>query len=322
MATKVVAESSSIQRSDSLSALASAGVNQSNELESIVQALEKSVESLPAMHRIGRVATPDIAALERALARFRWICFPGFFGPREGARSDATAFLRVAVEELRLALQPQLALAIRSEQPDATDVESRAGAWMMRVLAETPRIREMLSADAHEALLADPAARTFEEVLLCYPGLQAMLAHRFAHALHCIGAPLVPRMLAEISHRSTGIDIHPGAAIAAGFFIDHGTGVVIGETTVIGARCRVYQGVTLGALTPDLDRGGRVQRGQKRHPTLGERVVVYAGATILGGDTVIGDGATVNGGVFLTQSVPAGSVAQAPRPEVILKSRG
>ena len=291
-------------------------------MDALVKSLERSVQALPAMHRMGRVGTPDPDALERALDRFRWICFPGFFGPRDGAQNDASAFLRMALRELQETLQPQLALAIRSDRPDAVDAEAEAHAWMDRLLHETPRLRELLHADAQEALVADPAARTLEEIILCYPGLHAMVVHRFAHALHCLGAPLVPRMLAELAHRRTGIDIHPGAAIAAGLFIDHGTGVVIGETTQIGQCCRIYQGVTLGALTPELDRGGGVQRGQKRHPTLGDRVVVYAGATILGGQTVIGDGATVNGGVFLTQSVPAGCVVQAPRPEWRLKQHG
>lgn len=288
-------------------------------MDALVQALERSVQTLPAMHRMGRTGTPDPAALERALDRFRWICFPGFFGPRDGAQTDATAFLQTAVRELCDTLRPQLALAAGSERPGATDADAVARGWMLRLLEASPRIRELLHADAQEALTADPAARTLEEIILCYPGLHAMVAHRFAHALHGLGAPLVPRMLAELAHRSTGIDIHPGASIAAGLFIDHGTGVVIGETTQIGERCRIYQGVTLGALTPEMDRGGKVQRGQKRHPTLGDRVVVYAGATILGGQTVIGDGATVNGGVFLTQSVPAGCIVQAPRPEWQLK---
>lgn len=291
-------------------------------LEALVQALERSVESLPAMHRMGRAATPDPDVLEQALERFRWICFPGFFGPIDGARTDVSAFVRLAVDELSAILRPQLALAELSLRPDAQDAEPVALRWMHRLLEGLPAVRELLHADAQEAWSADPAARTFEEIVLCYPGLHAMVAHRFAHMLHCFGVPLVPRMLAELAHRRTGIDIHPGAAIAAGLFIDHGTGVVIGETTRIGARCRIYQGVTLGALTPEMDRGGGVQRGQKRHPTLGDRVVVYAGATILGGETAIGDGATVNGGVFLTQSVPAGCVVQAPRPEWQLKRHG
>lgn len=289
------------------------------DLEALVQALERSVQALPAMHRMGRAGTPDPEILERALERFRWICFPGYFGPVGGARADAPAVVRMAVDELFGILRPQLALAELSRRPDAQDAERVAQRWMLQLLEGLPAVRELLHADAQEAWAADPAARTFEEIILCYPGLHAMVAHRFAHALHCLGVPLVPRMLAELAHRRTGIDIHPGAAIAAGLFIDHGTGVVIGETTRIGARCRLYQGVTLGALTPEMDRGSGVQRGQKRHPTLGDRVVVYAGATILGGATEIGDGATVNGGVFLTQSVPAGCVVQAPRPEWRLK---
>lgn len=291
-------------------------------IEAIVEALARSVDALPAAHRIGRAETPDPSELARALEIFRSICFPGFFGARSGGDRDARVFLRGAVDALGTALVPQFERAVRAASIDAGRATDLAKGWFQSTLAEVPRVRELLAADADEAMKADPAARSVDEIILCYPGLHAMVAHRFAHVLHGLGVPLVPRMLAEIAHRTTGIDIHPGARIGPGLFIDHGTGVVIGETTVIGRQCRIYQGVTLGALTPELDRGGGVQRGQKRHPTLGDRVVVYAGATILGGDTVIGDGATVNGGVFLVQSVPAGSVAQAPRPEVVLKSRG
>ncbi len=293
-----------------------------SQLDGIIAALEESVNALPLLHRMGKVGTPDPVELEMAMERFRWICFPGFFGPRTGAQVDSKAFLHAAVSQLRLALEPQLVLAIRSQQDDIKRAEDLAKTWMMRLFEQMPKLRALLAADAEEALAADPAARAVEEIILCYPGLRAMSAHRLAHALHWCGAPLVPRMIAEISHHQTGIDIHPGASIAAGLFIDHGTGVVIGETTSIGSRCRIYQGVTLGALSPDLDRGGAVKRGQKRHPTLGNRVVVYAGASILGGETVIGDDATINGGVFLTQSVPSGCIVQAPRPELVLKTRG
>ncbi|MFM7808075.1 MAG: serine O-acetyltransferase, partial [Planctomycetota bacterium] len=261
-------------------------------LEPIVEALARSVDALPEVHRIGRGEVPELAELERALEVFRSICFPGFFGARSGGDRDAHAFLGVAVSQLHAALVPQFERAVRAASAETADAHGLAQGWFATVLAETPRIRELLAADAREALAADPAARSLDEIILCYPGLHAMVTHRFAHALHGLGVPLVPRMLAEIAHRRTGIDIHPGARIGPGLFIDHGTGVVIGETTVIGRQCRIYQGVTLGALTPELDRGGRVERGQKRHPTLGDRVVVYAGATILGGDTVIGDGAT------------------------------
>jgi serine O-acetyltransferase len=294
---------------------------ESNGIDPIVDALVRSVESLPETHRIGRKVVPDPEALERALEIYRAICFPGFFGSRLGSEPDVRGFLAEAARVFEHALAPQLARAVEAGGAAGQGATPCAERWCRRILVATPEVRGLLAQDANEAMVADPAARGLDEIILCYPGLQAMIAHRLAHVLHELGVPLVPRMLAEIAHRRTGIDIHPGARIGPGLFIDHGTGVVIGETTVIGRRCRIYQGVTLGALTPELDRGGRVTRGQKRHPTLGDRVVVYAGATILGGDTVIGDDATVNGGVFLVQSVPAGSVAQAPRPEVVLKSR-
>ena len=292
-------------------------------MDAIVDALARSVRDQPQTHCIGRGEPPDPEALDRALETYRGICFPGFFGARSGAERDARAFLAETAAQFEKFLAPQLSRAIRVRaETDVAAADAQAGAWSRAVLAATPEVRSLLAADAQEAFSADPAAKGLDEIILCYPGLHAMVAHRLAHTLHGLGVPLVPRMLAEIAHRRTGIDIHPGARIGPGLFIDHGTGVVIGETTVIGRQCRIYQGVTLGALTPELDRGGGVVRGQKRHPTLGDRVVVYAGATILGGDTVIGDGATVNGGVFLMQGVPAGSVAQAPRPEVVLKSRG
>ena len=272
---------------------------------------------LPALHRMGRPSMPDPAALALASECFRWICFPGYFGPREGASAGMGPFLGRAIRGLMDALRPELERAAALDGGDP----SRAGAWLTGLLQATPAIRALLAEDADEALRADPAARSLEEIILCYPGLHAVMDHRLAHALHGMGVSLVPRMIAEAAHRRTGIDIHPGASIAGGLFIDHGTGVVIGETTVMGRRCRIYQGVTLGALTPDLGPGRPLSRGMKRHPTLEDRVVVYAGATILGGDTVIGEGATINGGVFLTQSVPPGSVVQAPRPELVMKSR-
>ena len=288
--------------------------NDAGDPEGLMSAIERSIEALPSLHRVGRAAAPDPSPLAMAVECFRRICFPGYFGPREGDSAGSTSVVRRAVQGLREALSPELERAAALEN-------RRSTGWIDTLLRETPGIRALLAEDADEAMLADPAAKSLDEIILCYPGLQAMVDHRLAHALHRAGVPLVPRMIAESAHRRTGIDIHPGASIAGGLFIDHGTGVVIGETTVIGRRCRIYQGVTLGALTPDLGPGRPASRGAKRHPTLGDRVVVYAGATILGGDTVIGDGTTINGGVFLTQSVPAGSVVQAPRPELVLKSR-
>jgi serine O-acetyltransferase len=188
-------------------------------------------------------------------------------------------------------------------------------------LGELPEIARLLRLDVDAAIAGDPAAESRAEVILCYPGLRALVAHRAAHRLHRRGKRLLARLLAESAHRATGVDIHPGAAIGESFFIDHGTGVVIGETTVIGDRCRVYQGVTLGARSFPRDEAGRLRREAKRHPTLEDEVVVYANATILGGETVIGAGSEIGGGVFLTESVPPGHQVVSARPELRIRPR-
>lgn len=181
---------------------------------------------------------------------------------------------------------------------------------------ELPSIREALLRDVEAAYDGDPAARSMEEVILAYPGLEALTVHRFAHALWTRGVPLIPRMMSEFLHAQTGIDIHPGAAIGERFFIDHGTGVVIGETTVIGNDVKIYQGVTLGALSVR-----KSECGKKRHPTIEDGVTIYSGATILGGQTVIGAGSVVGGNVWLTSSVPPGSRVYLPQGDHIVDCR-
>jgi serine O-acetyltransferase len=166
----------------------------------------------------------------------------------------------------------------------------------------------------------DPAATHTDEVIFSYPGLEAVLDHRFAHELLRLGVPLLPRIISEQAHSRTGIDIHPGAQIGRSFFIDHGAGVVIGETAVIGDHVKIYQGVTLGAKSFDKDERGRLVRGRKRHPTIGDRVTIYAGAVILGGDTIIGDDCVISGGVFLSQSVPPRHVVRQKQPELVMRS--
>jgi serine O-acetyltransferase len=175
-----------------------------------------------------------------------------------------------------------------------------------------PQLRRLLLADAEAALAGDPAARHLDEVIATYPGFFATLVYRLAHELFVFGVPLLPRLLTEWAHSTTGIDIHPGARIGPRFFIDHGTGVVIGETTVIGEGVTLYQGVTLGALNFPRDADGQLVRGQKRHPTIEDRVVIYAEATILGGDTVVGHDSEIGGNVWLTRSVPPYSKVVAP----------
>ena len=175
----------------------------------------------------------------------------------------------------------------------------------VRLLARVPTIRAQLSKDVLAAFQGDPAANSVEEVIFSYPSIEAVTVHRIGHELYREGVPMLPRIMAEHAHSASGIDIHPGAQIGESFFIDHGTGVVIGETTVIGNSVKLYQGVTLGALS--LDRGGSYAPGTRRHPTLEDNVTIYAGATILGGDTVIGAGSIIGGNVWLVESVPPGS---------------
>ena len=185
-----------------------------------------------------------------------------------------------------------------------------------RFLERLPELRRIVALDVLAAFDGDPAAEHTDEIILCYPGVQAMLHHRLAHELYGLGVPLLPRIISETAHRLTGIDIHPGAVIGDSFFVDHGAGTVIGETAVIGRQCKVYQGVTLGAKSFPKDDRGRLIRGAKRHPTLEDRVTVYAGAVILGGDTVIGHDCVISGGVFVTNSVQPRHVVGQKKPEL------
>jgi serine O-acetyltransferase len=182
-------------------------------------------------------------------------------------------------------------------------------------------LRARLANDVQAAFEGDPAAKSFDEVIFAYPAIFAITIYRLAHELHLQGIPLLPRIMTEHAHSVTGIDIHPGATIGSGFFIDHGTGVVIGETTHIGNHVKLYQGVTLGALSLAMDDEGRMIRGKKRHPTIEDDVIIYAGATILGGTTVIGRGSVIGGNVWLTRSVPPYTRVVISEPELLIDSK-
>ena len=294
-----------------------------------VASIIKSVTDHPGTFRTSATPTPDASMVASLVDRFLWLAFPGFFGPPidvmdpEAGLQARVTFL---VEDIIRRLRPQLMTAFTYDPKDGeacqdAEASARADATIKGFLEAVPAIRGLLARDAAAGYEGDPAVRYPDEAILCHPGLHAMVVHRFAHQLHRAGVPFLPRMLAEIAHTRTGIDLHPGATIGGGCFIDHGTGVVIGETTVIGERCCLYQGVTLGARRIERDTDGVIRRGYQRHPTLEDEVTVYAGATILGGETVIGRGSVVNGGVFLVQSVPAGSVVSGPRLEVNLRPR-
>jgi serine O-acetyltransferase len=235
--------------------------------------------------------------------------FPNHFGPPELVTRDVDAYVReilaralgLLVDEVR----HELRWAARGGETDA-DLDRRAADVVNGFAEALPGLRSLMESDLVAAYHGDPAAGSLDEVLICYPGVRAAILHRLAHALSGLGAPLIARVIAEMAHSSTGVDIHPSARIGGSFFIDHGTGVVIGETAVIGERVRLYQAVTLGAKRFDVDEHGALVKGTPRHPVVEDDVVIYAGATILGRITV-GRGSVIGGNVWLTRSVPPGS---------------
>jgi serine O-acetyltransferase len=295
--------------------------------ESLSRAIEAILESYDTHGRINHLeatSLPSRARVKQLLDDLVDLAFPGYFGE---ANLDALSSRYVVGERCARTLRNLEAACLRAFRADCperrktalqTDFDERASEVSLRLLEAIPKIRDLLVTDVQAALLGDPAACNAEEIILSYPGVSAITSHRIAHELFQLGVPMLPRMMSELTHSRTGIDIHPGAQIGASFFIDHGTGVVMGETTVIGERVKVYQGVTLGALSV---RGGRDElRGKKRHPTLEDDVTIYAGATILGGETVIGKGSTVGGNVWLTHSVAPNTTVVLATPSLVFKT--
>jgi serine O-acetyltransferase len=275
------------------------------------------------MQHIGSYELPSEREVESIVERCRALLFPGYAGADvdRGSPGVLRDVIRARIIELRLALHHQVYRAFHHKRQqllgrsdlECTDCASKADSVTDQFLARLPDLRTQVTLDLRAAYEGDPAASGVDEILFCYPGTYAVTVYRMAHALLREGAVVIPRMMTELAHRQTGIDIHPGAEIGASFFIDHGTGVVIGETTLIGDRVRVYQGVTLGALSVPQGEN-RPTPGHRRHPTLEDDVVIYANATILGGQTVIGQGSVIGGNAFVTASVPPGSkVAGAGR---------
>jgi len=220
----------------------------------------------------------------------------------------------------------QIGRALRHEEgatsdcDDPHDYEALGQAKTLQFLDLLPELRGVLATDVQASFDGDPACQNLDEVIFCYPGLEAVTIYRFAHLLHELQIPFIPRMMSEWAHSRTGIDIHPGATIGGHFFIDHGTGVVIGETCHIGEHVKIYQGVTLGALSFPTDGDGQLVRGQKRHPTIEDNVVVYANATILGGRTVIGHDAVIGSNVWLTASVEPHTTVLLEKPKLKMRS--
>ena len=224
------------------------------------------------------------------------------------------------MERFSSILEEEALLALLYEGLSQEEAKKRVEEIVDIVLTELPNIRTLIKKDAEAGFKGDPAARSQHEIILCYPALKVLAVHRVAHLLFTQNLPLVPRMMNELMHRETGIDIHPGAQIGESFFIDHGTGVVIGETTVIGNNVKIYQGVTLGALSFPKDGCGMLLKGAKRHPTIGNNVTIYANATILG-DITIGDNTTIGSSTWIKTSIPANSRVMIPDPEIIITER-
>ena len=289
------------------------------DIDDIVQALQTARQQWREVQKRslepGGRELPAREALADIVNTLKGVLFPMRLGPPDLRQESENFYVGHALDSALHGMMAQARLELhyraRHDQPSADDIEEQAGVAVRAFAAKLPQIRALLDSDVLAAFHGDPAAGSVDEVLLCYPGVLAMIHHRFAHELYRLGLPLLARIVAEQAHAETGIDIHPGARIGASFFIDHGTGVVIGETSVIGERVRVYQAVTLGAKRFPRDAQGHLEKGLARHPIVEDDVVIYAGATILGRVT-LGRGAVIGGNVWLTQDVAPGShVTQA-----------
>ena len=255
---------------------------------------------------------PDKGAVIGLLKEIRRLVFPAYYGDPELMTLPVEVYTALLLERIEGQLARQIALALPEEQ------EQRASVLAREVVEALPGVQRLLLTDLDATFESDPAAASKEEILFAYPGLFAIFVYRVAHELYLRQIPMIPRIMSEYAHSRTGIDIHPGAQIGAHFFIDHGTGIVVGETTVIGENVKLYQGVTLGALSP---RKGHASLPGKRHPTVGSDVTIYSGASILGGETTIGDHAVVGGNAFLTDSVAEDTQVVIRTPEPIYRER-
>ena len=248
------------------------------------------------------------------------LLFPGYTGKRTVTKSNINYIVIDILYHVYTELSEQIEQAYkyrcRMEKCDTGDCRTMAENATEHLLTQLPKIRELLKGDVGAAFDGDPAAKSYEEIVISYPCIIAIATYRIAHELYLKEVPLIPRIMTECAHAKSGIDIHPGAKIGKNFFIDHGTGVVIGETTVIGDNVKIYQGATLGALSFPKDERGRVIKGGRRHPTIEDNVTIYAEATILG-DVVIGKGAVIGGNVWIKESVPAGVTVTTPKADLV-----
>jgi len=280
------------------------------DLEDVIDAVVDSYDGPEEINNLESAALPNKRQVVQAYNHLKPVIYMGFYSQRSLTRSNLryalSEHLYPACEILVEQIGRALAYEERSGQVRAPWPAGWSEEVVLRLLRRIPELRRILNADILAAFEGDPAAKSVEEIVFSYPVVEAITAHRIAHVLYMERVPIVPRIIAEHAHGLTGVDIHPGAQIGPGFFLDHGTGTVIGETSIIGHHAKIYQGVTLGALSTRRSECDDPAR-QKRHPTIEDNVTIYAGATILGGDTVIGEGSVIGGNVWLVRSVPPNS---------------
>ncbi|MGC9455446.1 MAG: serine O-acetyltransferase [Phycisphaerae bacterium] len=297
-----------------------------SELDRLTQQILDSYAADERTQRIGQRALPSRGRIVEIVSEMREVLFPGYSGVRELTAENVRYHLGDLLMRVKGELTDQINHCLCTERrcdgcTDPQQCRQEAAELAVRFLSRVAKVRRMLAGDAQAAYDGDPAAKSIDEVIYCYPGFYAVTVYRMAHELTELGVPLMPRIMTEHAHSVTGADIHPGANIGENFFIDHSTGVVIGETTRIGDNVKLYQGVTLGALSFPKDERGRLIKGLQRHPTIEENVTIYANATILGGNTTIGAGAVVGGNTFITESVAAGSTVASETPKLRVKNR-
>jgi len=285
----------------------------------IKQALLDSYQQHGGINHLDGVNLPAQDSVQRLASDYMHLMFPGFFEASALTKKDVPAH----VDRLLSGVHQQLTAEIEKCLTFARDADPavHARALAAEALSQLPALRQIIQTDVTAAYRGDPAARSVEEIILAYPCVLSISVQRFANVLYRLGVPLLPRMLTEYGHERTGTDIHPGATIGSNFFIDHGTGVVIGETARIGDHVKLYQGVTLGAKSFETDPAGNPVKGIKRHPDIGDHVTIYAHATILGGDTAIGAGSVIGSNVWIMKSVPPDSVAYFKGDQLVIRSR-
>ena len=287
----------------------------SAEINGITRGIIEDYEKQRPIDKLDVFNQPDTKVIYELIQELVRVAYPGFVKDTHYRIYDIGNNLSLVIEDIAFRLNKQIAIALRyGERPDEQKLEEtrqEAQKITLAFLRRIPEIREYLATDVEAFYDGDPAAESIDEIIFAYPGLYAVTIYRYAHVLYEMKVPLIPRIMTELAHSKTGIDINPGAKIGKYFMIDHGTGIVIGETTEIGEHVKIYQGVTLGALSTS---GGRKLFNKKRHPTIEDYVTIYSGASILGGDTVIGRGAVIGGNVFLTKSI-------APDTKVSVKNQ-